>query len=105
MKYCCWHGILLSCICIPLQGHSIGHMMTGSGGGGGGEAVQQQAEPQGYAPQQQQNPCAEQLQQFMECANNQRDLQMCEGFSFALKDCRQKYGGFSQFSGVVSIPG
>ena len=42
--------------------------------------------------QQQPNPCANELKQFIQCAQNQTDLGLCQGFSMALKECRITYG-------------
>lgn len=84
-------------------GHVLGEAITGAirGGGGHSEAQpQQQAQPQQVAPQQtmqqpqqyNQNPCFAQLQQFLECTQQQSDLAMCQGFNDALKDCKLRYG-------------
>lgn len=50
-------------------------------------------EPQGTQPayqqqQQQFGPCHYEMKQFLECAQNQGDLKLCEGFSEVLKQCR-----------------
>ena len=49
-------------------------------------------EPQGtqpaYQQQQQFGPCHYEMKQFLECAQNQGDLKLCEGFSEVLKQCR-----------------
>lgn len=88
-------------------GHTIGHAMTGGFGGGHSEparpdvtyqepyqAQPYQAQPyqsqpmyQQEAPQQQQG-CSYELKQFIECAQNQSDLKLCEGFSEVLKQCK-----------------
>uniref|UniRef100_A0A3B5M0H7 Coiled-coil-helix-coiled-coil-helix domain containing 2 n=1 Tax=Xiphophorus couchianus TaxID=32473 RepID=A0A3B5M0H7_9TELE len=68
-------------------GHTIGHAMTGAFSGGRSEA----ASPDPYqqqAGQQQQEVCSYELKQFLECAQNQSDLKLCEGFSEVLKQCR-----------------
>ncbi|KAK7172226.1 hypothetical protein R3I93_004515 [Phoxinus phoxinus] len=82
-------------------GHTIGHAMTGGfGGGGGSEAARpdvtyQEAQPQPSVFQQEpqrQSPCAYELKQFIDCAQNQSDLKLCEGFSDVLKQCKFSYG-------------
>ncbi|KAK2104283.1 hypothetical protein P7K49_018139 [Saguinus oedipus] len=47
-------------------------------------------EPQGTQPaqQRQQQPCFYEIKQFLECAQNQGDIKLCEGFSEVLKQCR-----------------
>ncbi|XP_033971088.1 coiled-coil-helix-coiled-coil-helix domain-containing protein 2 isoform X1 [Trematomus bernacchii] len=97
-------------------GHVIGNAMTGSGGGGNSESAkpdvtyqeqtqqnqqypaqpmyQQQPQSSMYqqeAPQQQQ-ACSYELKQFIECAQNQHDYKLCEGFSEVLKQCKSNYG-------------
>ncbi|XP_059930412.1 coiled-coil-helix-coiled-coil-helix domain-containing protein 2 [Gadus macrocephalus] len=92
-------------------GHTIGHAMTGGFGGGNSEAKpdvtyqepntaqpQYQQQPQSMYPQQpqsmyqqeapQQQACSYELKQFIDCAQNQRDFSMCEGFSEVLKQCK-----------------
>ncbi|KAK2868812.1 hypothetical protein Q7C36_000683 [Tachysurus vachellii] len=88
-------------------GHTIGHAMTGGfGGGGNSEAArpdityQEPHQPQTMYQQQpmyqqeavQQNPCAYEMKQFLECAQSQSDLKLCEGFSEVLKQCRFSNG-------------
>ncbi|XP_032226545.2 coiled-coil-helix-coiled-coil-helix domain-containing protein 2 [Nematostella vectensis] len=79
-------------------GHVIGGALVGGGGHGSEDAAQQQqvspyqqqAAP--YQPQmsqgQQQNPCQYELQQFVECAQNNSDMNMCQGFNEALRQCK-----------------
>ncbi|XP_069613497.1 coiled-coil-helix-coiled-coil-helix domain-containing protein 2 isoform X1 [Ranitomeya imitator] len=80
-------------------GHTIGHAMTGGFGGGNNSeparadiTYQEPVAPQpAYQQQQQQSqysPCQYELKQFLECAQNQGDLKLCEGFSEVLKQCR-----------------
>lgn len=79
-------------------GHTIGHAMTGGFSGGHSEAArpdvtyqepyQAQAGYQQGAPQQQTQACSYELKQFIECAQNQSDLKLCEGFGEVLKQCR-----------------
>ncbi|KAL9826419.1 LOW QUALITY PROTEIN: coiled-coil-helix-coiled-coil-helix domain-containing protein 2 [Geothlypis trichas] len=78
-------------------GHTIGHAITGGfSGGGSSEAARPDItyqEPQGaQAAQQQQGPCQYEMKQFLECAQNQTDLKLCEGFSEVLKQCRISNG-------------
>uniref|UniRef100_A0A672IM06 Coiled-coil-helix-coiled-coil-helix domain-containing protein 2-like n=1 Tax=Salarias fasciatus TaxID=181472 RepID=A0A672IM06_SALFA len=101
-------------------GHTIGHAMTGGFGGGHSEPAkpdvtyqepyqaqpmyQQQPQPmyqqqpqsmyQQEMPQQQQ-ACSYELKQFIECAQNQSDLKLCEGFSDVLKQCKFANGDMS----------
>lgn len=37
-------------------------------------------------------PCHYEMKQFLECATNQRDLTLCEGFNEALKQCKYSNG-------------
>ncbi|NXD30299.1 CHCH2 protein, partial [Spelaeornis formosus] len=75
-------------------GHTIGHAITGGfSGGGSSEAARPDItyqEPQ--AAQQQYAPCQYEIKQFLECAQNQTDLKLCEGFSEVLKQCRVANG-------------
>jgi hypothetical protein len=77
--------------------------MTG-GGGGGGAAEVAEAQPaapaysQQYAQQPMQqdinNPCGLELRQFMECAQGQSDISLCQGFNEVLRECRLRSGTF-----------
>ncbi|NXF29709.1 CHCH2 protein, partial [Nyctibius bracteatus] len=77
-------------------GHTIGHALTGGfGGGSSSEAARPDItyqEPQAAQPARQQQsefgPCQYEMKQFLECAQNQTDLKLCEGFSEVLKQCR-----------------
>ncbi|POI22562.1 hypothetical protein CIB84_013690, partial [Bambusicola thoracicus] len=78
-------------------GHTIGHALTGGfGGGSSAEAARpdityqepQAAQPAYQQQQQQFAPCQYEMKQFLECAQNQTDLKLCEGFSEVLKQCR-----------------
>ncbi|CAH2096217.1 unnamed protein product [Euphydryas editha] len=73
-------------------GHMAGSAMTGLfSGGSSSEPAQQQpaqatySEYQGQAPQ---GPCAWEIKQFLECAQQQHDLSLCEGFNEALRQCK-----------------
>ncbi|KAK2881476.1 hypothetical protein QQF64_007846 [Cirrhinus molitorella] len=87
-------------------GHTIGHAMTGGfSGGGNSEAARPdvtyqepyqgqpmyQQQPSMYQ-QQEQSPCGYELKQFIECAQTQSDLKLCEGFSEVLKQCKFSNG-------------
>merc|ERR1719158_2061103 len=82
-------------------GHVAGSAITGmmSGGGSSSEPQQQQQQPPpqqyqqqpyggpgGYQqqPEQQGGACAWEIKQFVQCAQNQSDLTLCEGFNEAL---------------------
>jgi len=85
-------------------GSTVGHAVSGAlfGGHGGGSeqtAYQQDAAPapyQGYdqptSGQQMQGPCQFEMQQFIECAQNQRDITLCQGFNEALRQCKLANG-------------
>jgi len=65
--------------------------------GGGSE---QAPVPQDYSPNQQyQNqqyggagPCQLEMKQFLDCAQNQYDIMLCQGFNEALRQCRISNG-------------
>lgn len=86
-------------------GHVAGHAMTGMFSGGGGNQSQQpvdvqqqqQQQPNYYGNQQQHpneptGPCAWEIKQFIQCAQNQSDLTLCEGFNEALRQCKMSNG-------------
>lgn len=69
--------------------------MTGGGGGGGHqEAAPQAAAPPAQYQQQAQEggPCAFEIKQFLECAQNQHDISLCQGFNEAIRQCKLNYG-------------
>ncbi|XP_076338520.1 coiled-coil-helix-coiled-coil-helix domain-containing protein 2-like isoform X2 [Tachypleus tridentatus] len=80
-------------------GHTLGHAITGGISGNSSEVpattqeqqpmYQQQTPPQG---QYQNAPCQFELKQFMDCAENQHDLSLCEGFREVLRQCRVSQG-------------
>lgn len=85
-------------------GSVVGHAVTGMmSGGSSAPAEQQYAQPppqqyqqpppQQYQqqPPQQQEACAWEVKQFVQCAQNQSDISLCEGFNQALKDCKQRF--------------
>ncbi|XP_061781780.1 coiled-coil-helix-coiled-coil-helix domain-containing protein 2 [Nerophis lumbriciformis] len=75
-------------------GHTLGHAMTGGFGGGGNseparpDVTYQEPSYQAQPQQQQQQACSYELRQFIECAQSQSDLKLCEGFSEVLKQCK-----------------
>nr|XP_033813169.1 coiled-coil-helix-coiled-coil-helix domain-containing protein 10, mitochondrial [Geotrypetes seraphini] len=81
-------------------GHVLGSAITGAFSGGDNSepakqtsTVQEPPKPPTYQPQQQQfGPCYYELKQFLECATNQSDLTLCEGFNEALKQCKYHNG-------------
>lgn len=83
-------------------GHTLGHAMTGMfGGGSSSEAAAPAAAPAAADPyqqsQQQQEPtgpCAWEIKQFIQCAQGQADLTLCEGFNEALRQCKTRTGTF-----------
>ena len=73
-------------------GHTIGHAMTGMFSGGSNEpvAAAPAAAPmaaQGAAAQPT-GACAWEIKQFLECAQTQSDLTLCDGFNEALRQCK-----------------
>lgn len=59
-------------------------------------------EPQAAQDAQQQQyagPCQYEIKKFLECAQNQTDLKLCEGFSEVLKQCRVANGKYPVLTG------
>jgi len=93
-------------------GHVAGAAITGAMSGGGGSGGQAEAAPaaapqQAYPqqqmpyggpggmqqqPQEPQGPCAWEIKQFIQCAQGQSDLTLCEGFNEALRQCKMSNG-------------
>ncbi|XP_072443128.1 coiled-coil-helix-coiled-coil-helix domain-containing protein 2-like [Chiloscyllium punctatum] len=82
-------------------GHVMGSALTGALSGGSSSEpakadVTYQEPPLAASPTQsqtQQNmPCQFELKQFLECAQNQHDLSLCDGFNEVLKQCKSSYG-------------
>ena len=93
-------------------GSVVGHGMSSMLFGGGGSSAQSEPAPaqtqQPAAPQQYQDPyqqpyqqqppqqqqqgeaCAWEVKQFVQCAQSQSDLSLCEGFNQALKECKSR---------------
>lgn len=75
-------------------GHTLGHALTGafSGGGGDKQIEQQPAQSQPMQDTRNpQNPCEYEMKQFLECAQGQTDITLCQGFNEALKQCKLYY--------------
>ena len=68
--------------------------MGGGGGGGQPEQYQQQPQQAGYPhqPQEPQGACAWEIKSFIQCAQQQSDLTLCEGFNEALRQCKMSNG-------------
>ncbi|XP_075833987.1 protein FAM200C-like isoform X1 [Microtus pennsylvanicus] len=75
-------------------GHTLGHAVTGAfSGGGSAEPARPDItyqEPRGaqLLAQQSPGPCFLEIKQFLECAQNQSDVKLCEGFNEVLWQCR-----------------
>lgn len=81
-------------------GHTVGAAVTGlmSGGGSNQEVAPQAAAPVatqqsavGAQPNEPTGPCAWEIKQFLQCAQNQSDLSLCEGFNEALRQCKTQH--------------
>lgn len=70
-------------------GHTVGHALTGlfSGGSEPAQQAPQQTYEQ-YRNTEPTGPCAWEIKQFLQCAQNQTDLTLCEGFNEALRQCK-----------------
>ena len=80
-------------------GHGVSSALFGGGGGGQEVASSSAQQPQNYQqpsyqnqPQQQTQVCGWELQQFLNCAQNQQDLSVCDGFNEALRQCKRNNG-------------
>ncbi|KAF5296509.1 hypothetical protein FQR65_LT01498 [Abscondita terminalis] len=73
-------------------GHTVGHAMTGLFSGGGSNEVAPAAPAQQAPAYNQQydetGPCAWEIKQFLNCASNQSDLTLCQGFNEAMQQCK-----------------
>ena len=83
----------------------VGGAIMGGGGGGQQEAAPAAAQPQQpmaydqnqypqyQQPQQGAGPvCQFEMKQFLECAQTQHDITLCQGFNEALRQCKQANG-------------
>lgn len=80
-------------------GHTIGHAVTGLFSGGSNESAVAPASAPApaaaqHAPASGPGACAWEVKQFIECAQNQSDLTLCEGFNEALRQCKASYSMF-----------
>jgi len=82
-------------------GHVVGSALTGGMGGGGGGGQPEQQQQQAYSqqpqyaqpqPQEPQGACAWEIKSFIQCAQQQSDLSLCEGFNEALRQCKASNG-------------
>jgi len=74
-------------------GHTIGHAMTGLFSGGSEAAAPDatttpQTAAQGAPAAPAAGACSWEVKQFLECAQNQSDLSLCESFNEALRQCK-----------------
>ena len=93
-------------------GHGMSSMLFGGGGSSSSEPAPAQAQQPPPAPQQQQyydpyqqqpmgqqqqqgETCAWEMKQFVQCAQSQGDLTLCEGFNQALKDCKNRFAMYN----------
>jgi len=83
-------------------GHTIGHGITSMfSGSDNKEAPAPVAAPETQAPQtymtngaqsnESQGPCAWEIKQFLQCAQGQSDITLCEGFNEALRQCKAQH--------------
>merc|ERR1712168_1197242 len=84
-------------------GHVAGAAITNAFSGNSNDkpAETQQAPPPAPIQRQEspvnaQNPCDFEMKQFVDCAQNQSDVSLCQGFNDALKQCRAYYNQTSQ---------
>uniref|UniRef100_G3PZL9 Coiled-coil-helix-coiled-coil-helix domain containing 10 n=1 Tax=Gasterosteus aculeatus aculeatus TaxID=481459 RepID=G3PZL9_GASAC len=73
-------------------GSAAGHLLVSAlSGSGGGSSNAEPAKPTYQEPLRsapgQPGPCHYEVKQFLDCATNQTDLTLCEGFNEALKQC------------------
>ncbi|XP_036958107.1 coiled-coil-helix-coiled-coil-helix domain-containing protein 10, mitochondrial isoform X2 [Acanthopagrus latus] len=77
-------------------GHVVGSALTGAFSGGSSSSSSEPVKPTYQEPPRpapaQSGPCHFEVKQFLDCATNQSDLSLCEGFSEALKQCKYSHG-------------
>lgn len=80
-------------------------MFSGSGSEGEVAAAPaaQAAAPVGAPQQGQAGPCAWEVQQFIQCAQQQDDLSLCSGFNEAIRQCKEANRKCNFFSGRHSM--
>jgi coiled-coil-helix-coiled-coil-helix domain-containing protein 2 len=77
-----------------LKNYFQGHAITGMFSGGSDHPAPAAAAPAPAPaapygqPQQPQGPCSWEVSQFLQCAQNQSDLTLCDGFNEALRQCK-----------------
>lgn len=78
-----------------VAGHAITGMFSGGSSSSDAPAQQQQQAPAqqsqgGFSSpdQQSQGPCAWEIKQFLQCAQQQSDLTLCDGFNEAIRQCK-----------------
>ncbi|KAL1788114.1 coiled-coil-helix-coiled-coil-helix domain-containing protein 2 [Sigmodon hispidus] len=75
-------------------GHTLDHAVTGAFSGGGKakpakpDITYQEPQATQLLEQQFRGPCSLAIKQFLECAQNQSDIKLCEGFNKVLWQCR-----------------
>ncbi|KAL6259765.1 hypothetical protein P5V15_009679 [Pogonomyrmex californicus] len=72
-------------------GHTLGHAMTGlfsSSETAAAPAAPEIAATPGAPAAPATGACSWEVKQFLECAQNQPDLSLCEGFNEALRQCK-----------------
>ncbi len=52
----------------------------------------QQQPPAASTPNEPTGPCAWEIKQFIQCAQSQHDITLCEGFNEALRQCKMSNG-------------
>lgn len=84
-------------------GHTVGHGLTSMFSGSGDKEAAapaaaapapQQQQPyyaQSAQPNEPQGACAWEIKQFLQCAQGQSDLSLCEGFNEALRQCKVQH--------------
>ncbi|XP_037938399.1 coiled-coil-helix-coiled-coil-helix domain-containing protein 2 [Teleopsis dalmanni] len=83
-------------------GHVVGAGLTGMFSGSGDKEVaapapaaagpaHQQYYANGAQPNEPQGPCSFEIKQFLQCAQGQSDLTLCEGFNEALRQCKVQH--------------
>ncbi|XP_050426298.1 coiled-coil-helix-coiled-coil-helix domain-containing protein 2-like [Adelges cooleyi] len=77
-------------------GHTVGHAVSGLISGGGSNNQAQQIQPvlamSIDQSNQQGGPCAFEIKQFLQCAQNNDDISLCSGFNEAIRQCKEANG-------------
>lgn len=82
-----------------VAGHAITGMFSGSGSSDSpaqrnDAPVAQQQAPAGLQSSSEQSgsgPCAWEIKQFLQCAQQQSDLTLCDGFNEAIRQCKSSH--------------